>query len=106
MLTLAGRATALRNVPGEGANIIIRVSDNVERPRALRNREAFLVSNGTPPSGFGLYLALKCNAERLDFLTAGTPALTLPDTFAYLADGDVLRIRPGAGEVRALYRRN
>jgi len=85
--------------------MVVRVSDDQSRPRALRAKEAFLATNGNLPEGFGLYLALAKNAAALEGLSLETKTFVLPDEFSYLADGDVLRIWPKNKRVRVLYRR-
>jgi His-Xaa-Ser system radical SAM maturase HxsC len=105
MLTLAGHAVELRCIPTGATRFIVRVSQQSERPRPLRAREAFLASAAPLPEGFGLYVSLKTRADVLETLPAGTHAVVLPDEFYYLADGDVLRLSPNTNDVRVLYRR-
>jgi His-Xaa-Ser system radical SAM maturase HxsC len=83
-----------------------RVSDQRERPRALRAREAFLATEGNLPEGFGVYVALVKDAAALSSLPSQTKTMVLPDELNYLADGDVLRLWPKSNGVRVLYRRN
>jgi His-Xaa-Ser system radical SAM maturase HxsC len=82
------------------------VSDQRDRPRALRAREAFLVTDDDLPEGFGVYVALAKDAAALGGLPSQARTIVLPDTFAYLADGDVMRLWTKRNEVRVLYRRN
>jgi sulfatase maturation enzyme AslB (radical SAM superfamily) len=84
----------------------MRVSDQRERPRALRAREAFLATEGNLPEGFGVYVALAKDAAALCSLPSQTRTMVLPDELNYLADGDVLRLWPKSNGVRVLYRRN
>ena len=42
----------------------MRVSDQQDRPRALRAREAFLVTEGNLPEGFGVYIASRRTPRR------------------------------------------
>src|SRR5579871_3388742 len=106
MLKLSGRTVATRNLQDDPARIVIRVTDQRGRQRALRSREAFLVDGGNPPQGFGLYLSLAKNAKALDYLPFETKTAILPDEFSFLADGDVLRLGTKSNDVRVLYRRN
>lgn len=105
MLELAGRAVELRSIPTDTPRFVVRVSQQPERPRALRAREAFLASAAPLPEGFGLYLAIKACAAALETLPAGTRAIILSEGFDYLADGDVMRVSPKTSGVRVLYRR-
>jgi hypothetical protein len=106
MLTLSGRGVLSRNLSGGLARKIMRVTDQHDRPQALRSREAFLVTNGTLPGGFGIYVARAKDAAALDGLPLEARAIVLSDDFSYLADGDVVRITPANNGVRVLYRRN
>ena len=105
MLMLSGRAVEMRNIPAGSQRLVVRVSEQRERPRPLRLHEAFLASAAPLPKGFGLYLATKRFAASLEILPADTRAIVLADSFGYLADGDVIRVTPITNEVRALYRR-
>jgi len=105
MLELAGRAVELRSIPVDTPSFVVRVSQQPERPRALRAREAFLAIAAPLPEGFGLYLAIKACAAALESLPAGTRTIILSDGFDYLADGDVMRVSPKTNGVRVLYRR-
>jgi His-Xaa-Ser system radical SAM maturase HxsC len=89
-----------------GVNGVIRVSSQQDRPKALRAREAFLVTKGNLPEGFGVYIAPARDAVVLRGLPSQTKTIVLPDELSYLADGDVLRLWPRKNEIRVLYRRN
>jgi His-Xaa-Ser system radical SAM maturase HxsC len=106
VLTLSGRGVESRNLPDSPARLVMRVSDQRNRPRALRAREAFLATRGDLPEGFGIYVALAKDAAALGGLPPQTTTMVLPDSFDYLADGDVLRLWTKRNEVRVLYRRN
>lgn len=106
MLTLSSRQVESRNFSDGAARMVVRLSNQQNRPRALRSREAFLVSDGTIPEGFNFYLALEKDSSKLATLPAGTRTVILSNDFNYLGDGDVIRLWPNSGEVRALYRRN
>jgi His-Xaa-Ser system radical SAM maturase HxsC len=106
MLTLSSRGVETRNFPSDLLRIVMRVSDQKDRPRALRGREAFLFSDGDIPEGFGVYIALAKNAASLGSLPLQTKTVIIPDELGYLADGDVLRLWPKKNQIRVLYRRN
>jgi His-Xaa-Ser system radical SAM maturase HxsC len=106
MLILSSRGVGSRNLSGIPGRIVMRVSDQRNRPRALRAREAFLATEGKLPEGFGVYVALAKDAAALSSLSSQTKTMVLPDELNYLADGDVLRLWPKSNGVRVLYRRN
>jgi His-Xaa-Ser system radical SAM maturase HxsC len=106
MLTLSSRAVESRNVSESPARMVVRVTNQPDRPRALRIREAFLIADEDIPDGFGIYLALAKHAKVLNRLPSEARVMILPDEFQYLADGDVLRLWPKGNAVRVLYRRN
>lgn len=105
MLSLSGHLLEKRNFTADAANMVMRVSEDTERPRALRQREAFLLSSEAIPDGFGTYLVLRRHLRQAEKLAPGARLIVLPDEFSYLANGDVIRISPKANQVRALYRR-
>jgi len=82
----------------------VRICAQKDRPFPLREREAFLVTNGEVPEGFGAYITVGKDARRS--APTGSKAIFLSDEFSYLADGDVVRIWPKNNQVRVLYRRN
>jgi His-Xaa-Ser system radical SAM maturase HxsC len=106
MLTLSSRSVESQNLSDISDRMIMRVSDQRDRPLALRAREAFLATEGNLPEGFGVYVALAKDAATLRNLPSQTKTIVLPDDFNYLADGDVLRLWPKSNAVRVLYRRN
>ena len=68
MLTLSSRSVESRNLSGIPDRMVVRVSDQRDRPRALRAREAFLATEGNLPEGFGVYVALAKDAAALSDL--------------------------------------
>src|SRR5258708_36313074 len=106
MLKLSSRSVETRNFPSSPARMVMRVSDQLDRPKALRAREAFLVTEGKLPEGFGVYIALAKNAEALSDLPSQAKTIVLPDELSYVADGDVFRLQPIKNEMRVLYPRN
>ena len=80
---------------------VVRVSDDLHRPMALRSREAFLVTDDRIPDGFGWYLYVNRPAG-----VVGAPTIELSSDFDYLADGDVLRLMPSKNGLRVLFRKN
>jgi hypothetical protein len=106
MLTLSSRNVESRNFPSSPSRIVMRVSNQPDRPKALRTREAFIVAEGNLPEGFGVYIAVAKDAVALGGLPSLTKTIVLPDELSYLADGDILRLWPEKHEIRVLYRRN
>src|SRR5258708_5622367 len=106
MLKLSSRSVETRNFPSSPARMVMRVSDQLDRPEALRAREAFLVTDGNLPEGFGVYIALAKDAMALSGLPSQAKTMVLPDELSYLADGDVLRLWPKNNGLRVLYRRS
>jgi His-Xaa-Ser system radical SAM maturase HxsC len=104
MLTLAGQAIKLRGFECSDNNVVLRITDRNNRPAGIRAREALLVGAEVPSEGFGAYVTLQANSELLDALPEGARTVILPDTFEYLAAGDVIRISPRQRRVRTLYR--
>ncbi len=68
MLTLSSRGVESRNLSDSPDRMVMRVSDQGDRPRALRAREAFLATEGNLPEGFGVYVALAKDAAALMLL--------------------------------------
>lgn len=106
MLTLSSRGVESQSLSDIPDRMIMRVSDQRNRPLALRAREAFLATEGNLPEGFGVYVALAKDAGALSNLPSQTKKIVLPNDFNYLADGDVLHLWPMSNSVRVLYRRN
>ena len=105
MLTLAGQAIKLRGFECSDNNVVMRITDTSNRPAGIRAREALFVGAEVPSEGFGAYVTLQANRQLLDALPEGARTVILPDTFEYLAAGDVIRISPRQRRVRTLYRR-
>lgn len=79
----------------------VRVSTDPHRPRALRQREAFVVRSEDVPEGFGWYIFIDRPSRNLD-----APTIELSADFNHLADGDVLRLAPTKHSLRVLFRKN
>lgn len=90
---------------GSEGKLLFRVSTNPNRPVALRKQEAFLVrGNIAAPIGFGAYIVMQ--GPHSDGSNLPVPRITLPEDFAYLDDGDVVRIDVKRDTFRTLYRRS
>lgn len=84
---------------------IIRTSTDANRPMALRRREAFIVSKGAIPEGFGWYITIS-NPDQSVHNLGAAPTIHLPENFAHLSDGDILRLSPSKNLVRIIFRTN
>jgi His-Xaa-Ser system radical SAM maturase HxsC len=105
MLTLRGQGYQTVNAPRGNEPIVARVCRDPMRPPVLRFDEAFVVVNSEPaPTGFRWYLVIGDTDGELR-VPEGAPTIKLPGDFAYLRDGDVVRILPARGSFAALYRR-
>jgi sulfatase maturation enzyme AslB (radical SAM superfamily) len=106
MLKLSGGNVEVHFFPSQPRTTVYRITDRVDRIGPLRRNEALLAKGNEIPKGFAVYLALRSNAEILKSLPVEAETVVSPDDYDYLADGDVIRIRPGKGAASVLYRRN
>ena len=87
--------------------VVLRVSTDPLRATPFRGREAYLVGPDCRdiPNGFAAYLAIESAAPAPSVDQSEAPVCILPQSMAYLANGDVVRISPTTGHVSVLYRR-
>jgi His-Xaa-Ser system radical SAM maturase HxsC len=86
---------------------LLRVSSALNRPMALRSREACLVAGPEIPEGFACYLVKSAIAPALlPSLPADLATAVLPPAFDYLAEGDVVALEPEHRRLRTLFRKN
>src|SRR4051812_3857346 len=87
-----------------GEPFVARVAADPGRPAALHGREALLAPPGAtqPPAGFRAYL--RTDGSQAEGESAGGPVVDLPASLGHLADGDVVRVNPAAGQVWVMYR--
>ncbi|MDB5334943.1 MAG: moaA 3 [Planctomycetaceae bacterium] len=88
--------------------VVLRVTTDPHRDRNLRPVEAFLVGPESIelPSEFGSCLAIAPQPADWRFAN-GTPQIhILPESLAYLTDGDIVYLQPRSGELWVLYRRS
>lgn len=105
MIPLAGAVRAF-NISNGVERIVVRVTDRMDRPKALRGREAYLVkSTERVPAGFQCYVGFEPDGLEIASQCSGLPVVVLPADLGYLKSGDIIRIHPVAGRVRVLYRR-
>jgi His-Xaa-Ser system radical SAM maturase HxsC len=111
MLTLRGRGVEFRNVLGESGTLLVRLTEQADRPQGLRRREALLLNSGSLasgslPDGFRAYVAFDRDTKAISNFPKQGLFVILPDEYSYLADGDVIRLEPRNNAISALYRRN
>jgi His-Xaa-Ser system radical SAM maturase HxsC len=106
MLTLGSSNIQFHNFGSNTDTLIIRLSDDIRRPNALRENEAFLIHpEQIIPTGFKLYLLLDKDKRRFSDLPPNTPLVILPGEYNYLGSGDIVRLSPEKNAIRVLYRR-
>ncbi|BDC42979.1 His-Xaa-Ser system radical SAM maturase HxsC [Paraburkholderia terrae] len=73
---------------------------------AVRRKSAYLLREGSAPTGYAHYFVLRRDAHGVLAATLDSPLTVLPDEFDYLDDGDIVRLNSERGDIRVLYRRN
>src|SRR5262245_61362315 len=81
---------------------VARITTNAALPYELREREALLI-NGHPEKREG-FAAVLCRSSD-GSMTNGFD-LALPPDLDYLAEGDIVRVVPRAGDISVLYRKS
>jgi His-Xaa-Ser system radical SAM maturase HxsC len=104
MIALRGREVSYNGNVDALPSVVLRLSENKDRPTPLRSREAYLHNDGDLPLGFALYLIR--SAEALPNVPEGAVTAILPEELGYLGDGDVVRLEPAKGGLRTLYRKS
>lgn len=109
MLTLGGESLNFRNLDDrDGSPFVVRLSTNPALARALRSKTGFLSKypHRALPVDFALYVLVGEDAESAVQVAADKPSVLLPDLYAYLGDGDVVRVTPHRSGIRTLFRRS
>jgi His-Xaa-Ser system radical SAM maturase HxsC len=99
MTMLRGRANQVERGAGDPPRIL-RLSIDANRPAAMRQLEGYLSRNGDMPPGFACYVKLGNASPSSE---SGSWAITLPEAFSYLDDGDIMRVGWKNGDVETLY---
>jgi len=105
---LTRRGTGLTIVKGSNATAprILRLSGDADRPMPLRKREGYISRRGEMPAGFAWYLLIGQSGEPDGpAVAAESAAIFLPEEFAHLGDGDVVRIAEGRGGISVLFQK-
>lgn len=102
MLTLTTRHAEFRNFERVKPSFF-RLSSDPTRPKPLRSQELYLGDPASMPEDF-LGAVVVGDKDPADHIAS--PMLLLPDTFSYLADGDIIRVEAHSGRVRVLFREN
>jgi His-Xaa-Ser system radical SAM maturase HxsC len=106
MLTRRGSGFEITRTGSPVLPRIVRVSSDTARPIPLRAREAYLARSDDLPPGFGWYLRVgEAGAIDATRIPPNSAVLSLPASFAYLGDGDVLRITD-TGAISVLFQRS
>lgn len=104
MRTLRQKGVHVSVGDGSSPPRIFRLSSDPNRPAPLRKLEGFISRDGSaPPEGFAWYVHLNNQGKIVS--PAGSAAISLPESFDYLADGDVVRASTD-GEFDALFRKS
>jgi His-Xaa-Ser system radical SAM maturase HxsC len=106
VITLRAKGAAFNGAARARGPAIVRITTDDQRPKPLREREAFLGRESENlPEEFGWYLLPPGTpSHRLE--QSKSPAAHLSSAFDYLADGDVIALEPESGAVRTLFRKN
>lgn len=107
MLPLYGVATELRGFDPRSPRHLIRLRDPGLRPEHAADA-AFLSgpADAARAAGNGFTAAFVIGDGARESATAFARAVSAPETFSYLADGDVVSVQRDNRRIRALYRRN
>ena len=106
MLELSGKFEVLRGPVDEEERQLLKISTNRHLPKAIARDCAYLCTSGEIPAGFRAYLALSDSKSVLDAIPAPAPTAVLPDSAAFLRDGDIIRLSPRSRSYRVLFRAN
>jgi His-Xaa-Ser system radical SAM maturase HxsC len=83
---------------------VFRVTDNPDRPAPFRRSEGYICRAECVPEGFKWYLQFAGGPRAA--LPDDAARITLPDSFSYIEDGDIVRTNPARGDFGVLYQRN
>jgi sulfatase maturation enzyme AslB (radical SAM superfamily) len=101
MTMLRGNANQIERGTGTPPRIF-RLSVDPDRPDPARQAEGYLSRDGGMPPGFACYVKFGNTSHSTG---SGPWAITLPEAFSYLDDGDILRTNWQRGDVETLFQR-
>lgn len=104
MLKLSGKVVRIHAVDLNQQLRLVKVSTNSRLPEVLQRGMAFMVSECPIPPGFAHYLVLTKHAGLIGALPPGAGYTILPDDYAYVADGDIVRLSQDRETIRVLFR--
>ena len=105
MITLHTRAARYVNITKLSERSIYRVETSRSVPNALRSRLAFIFDGGEIPSGFGIYILIESLFPTPN-LSDSLPFVVVPESFAYLSAGDIIKIDAPNNALRTLFRKH
>lgn len=103
MLKLGGKVIEIQSAENAPSKLL-SITTNALLPSILRKTKAYLVTQGSVPEGFNHYLLLDSNRDFVSALPSQASYTLLPDDYAYLGDGDVIRLSKDRGMIRTLFR--
>lgn len=104
MLALSGKLIEALGFPEDGSRELLKITTNRAAPKSIAARACYLCVESNPPPGYRAYLALEDQRERLDAIRGNAPLAVLPASACFLRDGDIIRLSPGRGTYRVLFR--
>ena len=104
MLQLSGQFLELKGQSLPPARRHYRLSTNQAIPASLARNMAFLCHGGPLPLGYAMYLAVEGKIEALEGLPITAARGVLPDSAAYLGDGDILLVDQNSKSYRVVFR--
>jgi His-Xaa-Ser system radical SAM maturase HxsC len=87
----------------KGSPFVVRTTDDPKRPSTLRSREAFIVRDKAVEDASGFRAYFTTHGSESDGYDE-KPIIELPESLAYLGNGDIIAVDPRNGNLRVLYR--
>ena len=103
MLKLGGKVIQIQS-SDNSPSTLFSISTNSVLPAVLKSTKAYLVRNADMPKGFAHYLLFDSMKALVPTLPVGADYTLLPEDYAYLGDGDVIRLSSDRAAIRVLYR--
>ena len=103
MLKLGGKVIEIQSSESSPSKLF-SISTNVSLPAVLKLSKAYLAWEKEIPEGFAHYLLLNSMRDHIRCLPKGVDYTVLADDYAYLGEGDVIRLSKDKKSIRTLYR--